>query len=96
MHRHAFADQAVLADDQLGRSALVLGVLRRGTNNGMMKDCRAFTDFRQALHDNMAHQAAVRADADCPSDMAEGSDVNVVTDDCSIFDNRCPVDCSAC
>lgn len=80
MHGDTFADQAILADYQLRRAALVFAVLGCCTDNGMVEHCCALAERSNTVHDDMAHQLAVGPYADSRADMAVRSDGDIIAD----------------
>ena len=87
MHRDAFADEAILSDNQSGRTALVFAILRRSAKDGMMKNDRAVTQSCHAIHHHVAHQAASGANGHRRPDMAKRTDCNIFADDGAILDD---------
>ncbi len=88
MHRHAFTDQTIFADDECGVTAFMLAVLRCATNNGVVINRRAFAHCCDARYDDMAHQLAITADGDIWSDVAEWANRDVLADFSAVF-NQC-------
>jgi hypothetical protein len=58
VHGDAFADDAILADDQRRRFALIAKVLRGVTDRGEREDAGARADARVAGHHDMAQELA--------------------------------------
>ena len=71
MHGHAFADRAVVADDQCGAAALVLGVLRRRAQCRHRIDLGRGANGGRAHHRDMADQLDTVADHRIGANMAE-------------------------
>ena len=69
VHRHMFPDHVAVADDQLGRLALVAGVVRRPAEVGEVADRAVLADPRVALDDHV----------DCS--VVRGADPGVLADD---------------
>src|SRR5271165_3830383 len=87
IHRHALADEAVLADDEADRLSAILQVLRR------MPDCGERKDPRTRPHRGVAGETDVRNEAHAVSqrhlrpDMAERSNSNLGAEPRAVFDN---------
>ena len=87
MNRHEFAKHVAIADDQLGRLAVKLQILRDQPDRRERKDLVAVADFRRPLDDRRCADAAVAAkphvlpDHGVRTDHAAGADDRVGMDD---------------
>ena len=78
--RHALADQAIGADPQPRRLALVFEVLRRVADRGEREDAGAGADVGVAGDDDMREQLDAVAERDLRPDMAERPDLDALAE----------------
>ena len=74
MQGRVLADDGALADDEAGRFALVLAVLRRQPDSGEGKDPRALADLGVAGDDYVTHQLDIVGQRHVGPDRAVGTD----------------------
>src|SRR5690606_10216752 len=74
VHGHAFTDQAVRADVQLGGASLMLVVLRIAPQNCVRIDPRSLAKRRRARYNHMAHQFRIVANDGARLNMTERAD----------------------
>ena len=78
IHRHAFADDAILADHEGGRLALVAQVLRRVADRREGKDPGPGTHDGVAIDHGVAHELAAVAELDIRPNHAIRADPDIV------------------
>jgi len=88
VHRHAFADDASLADFKPGRLTTVAQVLWRSAKRRKRIDRAISTDPRVADDIHMSSQLAVWTDNDVRADNAVGTDGGALTDHSAVFNPR--------
>ncbi len=92
IHRHAFADQTILADDQPHGLAAILQILRRMSDRGEREDPRARADRSLAGETDMRDEAHPVAQRDLGPDMAKGPDVDIGAEPSPVFDDGARMD----
>ena len=95
IHRHAFANEAVLADDQTGRFAAILEILRLVSDRREREDAGARADRRLARETDMRHQPHAVAQRGLRSDVTERPDRDIRPEPRAIFDDCRGMDASA-
>src|SRR5271157_133136 len=87
IHRHAFPDEALLADIEANRLAAILEVLRLMSDRGEGKYARPGADGRVAGEADMRDEARALAQRHMRSDVAERSDLDVLADSRAVLDH---------
>ncbi len=87
IHRHAFANDAIGADGERARLALVFQVLRLVPDGGERKDARARADFRRPGDRDMADEFDAFAKRCLAPDHAERADLHACRELCALLDN---------
>ena len=88
VHRDAFADDAVGADDEGRRLAPVLEVLRLVADGGEGEDARVRADARAPGHDRVADELDPLTERDLSADRAVGPDPHPLAELGAILDDR--------
>src|SRR5258708_9748956 len=92
IHRHAFANDATLADLKPGRLTAIAQILRWSSEPSKRIDHAAGSDRRVPGHADMADQLAILADHDVRTDHAMGTDRGALADHSAIFNPRGGID----
>src|SRR5260370_5771585 len=95
IHRHAFTNEAVLADDQANRLAAILEVLRLLSDRRKREDARARANRRIAGQADGRDQPHAVAERRPRSDMAEWPHRDVRPEPRAVLDDRGRMDASA-
>ena len=82
------ANRVAVADDQLGRLAAVLHVLRRATDGGMAVDAVVAADRRRPFDHAVRANRAAAADLHAGADDCVGTDLDITRQLCARVDQR--------
>ena len=87
IHRHALADEAVLADDEADRFAAIFEILRLMSDRSEGEDARSRADGRVAGETDVRHEPHAVAKPHLRADMTERADLDVRAETRSILDD---------